>query len=183
MIQPPDTAKICYNIRRFERLRIALHEWGRGFESLTAHHQTANSAAPLRTRFSFTNQSRKMVYYLISKTCSKTTERITRNEIVPVRKHSAQHCPLRAVPYLWWQLPWPARLYRCQRPRRLLGRSHLVGAHGSQFAHLGRGPLALRLSLHTQGPQVRVEVGVQSWSWRIEVFVHGIRPNGSHNSK
>ena len=40
MIQPPDTAEMCYNTTRFEGLRIALHEWGRGFESLTAHQST-----------------------------------------------------------------------------------------------------------------------------------------------
>jgi len=34
MIQPADTAGICYNTRRFERLRTTLHEWGRGFDSL-----------------------------------------------------------------------------------------------------------------------------------------------------
>ena len=38
MIQPPDTAEICYNARRFEGLRIALHEWGNEFASLNLHH-------------------------------------------------------------------------------------------------------------------------------------------------
>ena len=42
MIQPPDTAEICYNTRRFERLRITLHEWGRGFDSLNVHHLRAH---------------------------------------------------------------------------------------------------------------------------------------------
>lgn len=37
MIQPPDTAEMCYNTTRFEGLRIALHEWGKEFASLNLH--------------------------------------------------------------------------------------------------------------------------------------------------
>ena len=101
-----------------------------------------------------------------------TTERTTKNEIIPIRKHPAQRGAFHPVPDLQGQLPRTARLRRCQRSRRFLRRCPLVGADGPQLARLGRGSLALRLPAHPQGDQVREEVGVMSWSWRMEVFVH-----------
>ena len=98
--------------------------------------------------------------------------------IIPICQHPPESAALRALPDLQGQLPRPARLRRCQRSRRLLARCPLVGAHGPQLPRLGRRPLALRLPPPPQSAQVREEVGVMSWSWRIEVFVYGVRPYG-----
>ena len=87
------------------------------------------------------------------------------NEIVSVRKCAVERGALHIVPHLQG-VPWAAGIRSGGRFGCLCWRHTVVGGHGGQFARLGRGAFALRLSVHQESLEIAPRFLETSRGWQ-----------------